>query len=102
MQFFIIYAVNKDGAKVIDGFHADNKAELFKLLKKNDYIAIKTYKLPVSLSFIAPIFMPKLTTDQVIEILESLHTVLRAGIPLTQGLHDIGDDSDNPQVKKTY
>ncbi len=100
MQFFIIYAVNNDGQKVIDGFEADNKADLYKVLNRNNYIPIKIYDLPEKLSFFSPIFSPRVNTDQVIEILDNLNTVLRAGIPLNQGLKDIEEDATDPQVKK--
>lgn len=100
MQFFIIYAVNNDGQKVIDGFEADNRADLYKVLTKNNYIPIKIYELPQKLNFLSSIFTPRVSIDQVIEMLDSLNTVLRAGISLNQGLKDLEEDADNPAVKK--
>ena len=100
MQFYIIYALNETGHKVIDGFETEDRAALYKILDNNKYVPIKIYDMPSKLSFLSPIFTPSLSTDQVIEMLDDLNIVLRAGIPINQGLKDIEEDATNSNVKK--
>ncbi|MEA3383625.1 MAG: type II secretion system F family protein [Campylobacterota bacterium] len=100
MQFYIIYALDETGNKVIDGFEVENRAQLYKVFETNFYTPIKIYDVPSKFSFIKPIFTPKISTEQVIEMLDGLNIILRAGIPINQGLEDIKEDATSNEVKK--
>ncbi|GAB1535277.1 type II secretion system F family protein [Geovibrio sp. ADMFC3] len=41
----------------------------------------------------------KLSPSELVEILESLHLVIKSGIPLSTGLQELTEDTDNPAVK---
>lgn len=100
MKFFIIYGINEVGQKIIDGFETENREQLYKILNNNNYIPLKIYETPQRLSFLKPVFTPSITTDQAIEVLDNLNVVLKAGIPINQGLRDIEEDTTNSNVKK--
>ncbi|MEA3353535.1 MAG: type II secretion system F family protein [Campylobacterota bacterium] len=100
MAFFIVYIIDDEGKKVIDGLEASNQEELFKTLTQNKYVPLKVYPLHENLMFLSKLFEPKVSTDQVIQILDNLNIILKAGIPLAQGLHDIKEDAENAQEKK--
>ena len=100
MHFYIIYGINESGQRVIDGFQCESREALYKVLNNNSYIPIKIYDTPQKLKFLSPIFTPSVTTEQVIEILDNLNIILKAGIPINQGLSDIEEDTANSNVKK--
>jgi len=100
MNFYIVYAIDKKGKKVFDGFEADDITKLHKIVQNNDYVPLKIYTIDERFSFLKLLFIPKISTDQAIEILDNLNIVLKAGIPLTDGLKDIKDDASNENVKK--
>ncbi|MEA3290063.1 MAG: type II secretion system F family protein [Campylobacterota bacterium] len=100
MAFFIVYIIDDEGKKLIEGFEANNKGELYQTLDQNNNIPLKIYPLHPKLMFLSKLFEPKVTTDQIIQMLDNLNIILKAGIPLAQGLHDIKEDAENAQEKK--
>ncbi|MCK5111236.1 MAG: type II secretion system F family protein [Arcobacteraceae bacterium] len=92
--------MNKDGKRFLDGYDVENQEELFTILKTIGSIPLKSFIVPPSLHFLSNMFNPHINSAEVIEILDGLHMTLKAGIPLSQGLSDIAQDSTNINIKR--
>lgn len=96
-MIFNVLAFNKKGKKIKTVMEAADVEEL------NAYLSFCELEL---ISFKTATFTNKLFTKQKrvtplekIEVLESLHLVIKSGIPLSSGLKEIVEDTDNPAVK---
>lgn len=100
MQYFIVYLLNEKGKKIFETFEVKNSAELYKVLEQYEFIPLKIFKIPSWLLFLEPIFAPRVTTPQIIELLDDLNIMLKAGIPIDESLKDILEDATNHNVKR--
>jgi len=100
MNFFIIYGIDANGRKIIDGFESENNETLHKVLSANNYIPIRIYRIPKHFSFLSSLFTPSATKDDVIELLDNLNIILSSGIPISEGLKDLQEDTEKSNIKK--
>ncbi len=98
MHFFV-KTITKEGKTAFNFIESSNYGTLLKKLKEDESI-------PVSISQISPLvskFIPssrkKVSGNEVVELMESLHLVIKSGLPLYEGLHDLAKESDNKQFK---
>ncbi len=99
MLFFIVYGINQEGDKFLDGYKVENLSELYDTLTMLGYTPLKTYTIPKYLDFLYILFAPRISRVDIIEILNSLYMTLKAGIPLSQALKDIAEDSSNKDIR---
>lgn len=100
MNFYIIYGINESGQKILDGFESADRESLYKVLLANNYIPIKIFETPSYLNFLSSVFTPTATTEDIIELLDNLDIVLSAGIPISDGLKDLEEDTEKANVKR--
>jgi type II secretory pathway component PulF len=100
MKFFIIYGIDENGGRVLDGFESESLESLHKVLSANNYIPIKVYQVPKFLNFLSSVFTPTASKDDIIELLDNLNIILSSGIPISEGLKDLHEDTEKRNVKK--
>ena len=99
MLFFIVYGINKEGQRFLDGYEVENQSEVYDILKSLGFIPLKVFMIPSSFHFLSDLFRPSISKIEVIEILDDLNMTLNAGISLSDGLIDISEDSNNMNIK---
>jgi type II secretory pathway component PulF len=96
---FLVNGINDEGKQSLDIHESSDYDTLLERLDAKDIIASSITKIP---EFIVP-FIPrggkKITSDDVVELMENLHLVIKAGLPLHQGIMDIAQDSENKRFK---
>ncbi len=99
-MLFLVENIDSAQRRSYGLYEEDNIGALLKHLSRHRIIPLSIRNVP---SFFAP-FLPasrvKISPDEVIELIESLHLVIKSGLPLHAGLLDLAEDSDNPKFKK--
>ncbi len=96
---FLVLSINKKGQKGVVFLEASGYDDLLQSLDRDMVYPLKIYKIPSFASSAIPSAKTKVSADNVIEMMENLHLVIRAGLPLRQGIIDLAQDSDNKQFK---
>lgn len=98
MYFFVI-SMNKNGRKRIEFLEASGYDSLLKMLDRNMMFPLKIVKIPTLISLAIPSRKRDVSADEIIEMMENLHLVIKSGLPLHQGILDLAEDSDNKRFK---
>ncbi|MFA5454385.1 MAG: type II secretion system F family protein [Sulfurimonas sp.] len=96
---FIVFNINKKGQKGISFIEATGYDGLLKMLDRDFVFPLKIIEVPLMISSVIPSFKNKISPVEVIEMMENLQLVIRAGLPLRQGIIDLAEDSDNKKFK---
>ena len=101
MFIYYIEAIDPEGNKIRKTIEVDSEFELMQLLDYSNLIPLKIKKLPKYYKIISSInpFKHKVKRQEVIEVLENLHLVVKSGLPLNTGIMDLSQDSENPALK---
>lgn len=96
---FIVFNINKKGQKGISFTEATGYDSLLKMLDRDMVFPLKIIEVPPMISSIIPSSKNKISPAEVIEMMENLQLVIRAGLPLRQGIIDLAEDSENKKFK---
>jgi len=96
---FVVLSINEKGKKGIDFLEASGYEELLRSLKREMLFPLKIYQIPSFISSLIPSRKKKVSSSDVIEMMENLHLVIKSGLPLRQGIEDLARDSDNKAYK---
>ena len=99
-MLFLVENINSEDRRSYAFFEAENMGLLLKLLSKQRIIPLSIRTVPPLLARFIPGGKVKITPEEVIELIESLHLIIKAGLPLHNGLLDLAEDADNPKFKK--
>ena len=96
---FIVTAISLEGRKSINFIESKSYEDLLKKLRQDKVIIIKIAEIPNFLSLLIPKAGKKISPNDVIELLNALHLIIKSGLPLHQGIIDLADDTDNKRFK---
>ena len=98
-MLFWVKAIDEEGKNFSQLLEFNDYDALLQNLESKGLIATSITKIP---DFLVP-FIPKgghkIKPDEVIELMENLHLIVKAGLPLNQGLEDIAADTQNKRFK---
>lgn len=97
---FYVKSITLEGKSSSDFFEVNDYKTLLEVLDAKELIPSSITHIP---SFIAPLLPKggaKIKADEVIELMENLHLVIKSGLPLYQGILDIAEDSENKRFQK--
>ncbi|WP_293442634.1 type II secretion system F family protein [Persephonella sp.] len=101
MNLYLIEALNREGKKERKILEIDAEEELFRFLEFSGLIPLRIKKVPPLYKYLnIKKFLYRIKKQEIIETLENLHIVVKSGIPVTNGLIDIAEDTDNPALKE--
>jgi type II secretory pathway component PulF len=99
-MLFLVENIDSAQRRSYSLYDEENISALLKHLSRHRIIPLSIREVP---GFFAP-FLPaarvKVSPEEVIELIESLHLVIKSGLPLYSGLRDLAEDVDNPKFKK--
>ncbi|MDD5716542.1 MAG: type II secretion system F family protein [Sulfuricurvum sp.] len=99
-MLFLVENLNSERQRSYTLYEEENMSALLARLSRQRVIALSIRPMP---SFLSP-FLPeqriKITSEEVIELIESLHLIIKSGLPLHHGLLDLSEDSNSPKFKK--
>jgi len=98
MHFFV-NSVSYDGKSSSDMLEANDYESLIEYLDERELIPTSISKIPPFLVPFIPSGGSKIKPDDVVELMENLHLVIKSGLPLYQGIMDIAQDSENKRFK---
>ena len=98
MHFFV-KSITKDGKTGFDFIESQSYTTLLKKLQQDQAIPISISALPAFISKIIPKGQTKVSPDEVVELMESLHLVIKSGLPLYEGLQELAKESDNKRFR---
>jgi len=97
MQLYSIIFLNEDGKKkrkIIEMDDGDDIASYINALGVN-IISIK--KLPSFYRFFRP--KKKIKIPEITEVIDNLHMIVKAGLPVNTAIYDLAKDTDNPALR---
>ena len=99
MHFFVKFITieGKSGFSVIE---SQNYMTLEKKLQQEQTLPLSIIELPTFISKIMPTGAAKVSADEIVELMESLHLVIKSGLPLQEGLQDLAKESENKRFKE--
>jgi type II secretory pathway component PulF len=98
-MFFYVKAVSLEGEQTSEIVEFQDYDALLQNLDHKGFFPSKIVIIP---NFIAPLIPKggtKIKSDEVVELMENLHLVMKAGLPLHQGLLDIAKDTENKRFR---
>ena len=99
MPLFIIDAIDNKGNRLKKVLNIEEEA-LFTYLDFANLTPIKIRQLPSFFRFLSiKAVSRKVKRSEIIEVLESLHLIVKSGIPLSTGIIDLAEDAQNPVLK---
>ena len=98
MHFFVKH-ITKDGKTGFDFVESQNYTTLLKKLQQDHAVPVTIKELPAFVSKILPKGSGKVSPDEVVELMVSLHLVVKSGLPLYEGLEDLAKESDNKRFR---
>ena len=69
------------------------------MLDRNMVLPLKILKVPAAISSVLPSIKTKVSAAEIIEMMDNFQLVIKAGLPLRQGIIDLAEDSDNKKFK---
>lgn len=99
-MIFFVNLVTLSGHKESEFIKSDNYDTLLNLLDSREIIPTSIVPIPNFLSSIIPKGTSNITIEDIIELIDNLHLVIKSGLPLYQGLRDLASDTDNKQFRK--
>ncbi len=101
MNLYLIEALNREGKKERKIVEIDVEEEIFRFLEFSGLIPLKIKKVPSFYRYLnIKKYLYRIKKQEIIETLENLHIVVKSGIPVTNGLIDIAQDTENPALKE--
>lgn len=85
----------KDGKRTYNFHSFENEKELFTYFFNRNSPVLYFTKIPINLS----ISKTKLRKDEIIEIIDTLHLIIKSGLPIHTGLVDLANDIDKKNFK---
>lgn len=98
MHFFVKF-ITKEGKTGFDFIESQSYDSLLKKLSQEHIVPLKINPLPAYISKIVPKKSIKVSPDEVVELMESLHLVIKSGLPLNEGLQDLAKESESKRFK---
>lgn len=97
MQLYSITVIDENGRKIKKLIEMDDNEDVTSYLDSlgSNIIAVK--KLPSYYRFFKP--KKKIKTQDIIEVLDNLHLIVKAGLPVNTALNDLAEDADNPEMR---
>jgi len=98
MQFYSIKAIDEDGRKIRKFVEVDSDDDIIPYVDAMGAGVVSVQKLP---SFYRHLRLKKaVKTTEIIEVMDNLHLIIKAGLPVNNGLSDLAKDSDNEQLSE--
>ena len=96
---FIVSGLDTQGSKSSDFVESISYDALLQKLERDDVIPLNIIEIPAFISPLIPSGGTKISSNEVIEVMENLHLVIKSGLPLHQGIIDLAQDSENKRLK---
>ncbi|MFZ2968487.1 MAG: type II secretion system F family protein [Sulfuricurvum sp.] len=97
---FLVETIDGNGHQNRILLEQETISELLKELIRQKVTPLSIREVPPFFSLFIPSKEVKISSDEVIELIESLHLVIKSGLPLHTGLLDLAEDANSPRFKK--
>ena len=96
---FLVNCVNNQGQSSYEIVEEENYDYLLQTLENRKITPLGITQIPNLLSPFMLSRKGKISQEEVIELMENMHLVVKSGLPLYQALVDLAEDSDNKYFK---
>jgi type II secretory pathway component PulF len=97
MQVYAITLLNDEGKKVRKIVEMDDGDDVTSYMNALGSNIISIKKLPSFYRFLRP--KKKIKIPEVIEVIDNLHMIVKAGLPVNTAISDLAKDTENPTLK---
>jgi type II secretory pathway component PulF len=99
-MLFLVGSIDAAQRRSYGLYDEENISALLKHLARHKTTPLSIREVPSFFSPFLPAARVKVSPEEVIELIESLHLVIKSGLPLYSGLLDLAEDAENPKFKK--
>jgi len=96
---FIVKHINSQNKIAYNVIESRGYEELLEKLNVDKIVYISITSLPSFLSTFIPSLNGRISKDEVVELIENLHLVIKSGLPLHQGILDLAEETNSKQFK---
>ncbi|HFU77289.1 MAG TPA: type II secretion system F family protein [Epsilonproteobacteria bacterium] len=96
---FYVSSITYDGQNSSDIYEALDQTSLLENLEARKKIPTNIIEIPAFLVPLIPQGGHKIKPDDIVELMDNLHLVIKSGLPLHQGLLDIAQDTENKRYR---
>jgi len=97
MQSYSIISIDENGKKFKKILEMDENEDIMAYLDTLGMNIISVKEIPSFYKYFKP--SKKIKTQEIIEVIDNLHLIVKAGLPINTALSDLAKDADNPQLK---
>jgi len=98
-MFFYVKAVSLEGKQTSEIVEFQDYDTLLQNLDTKGLFPSNIIVIPNAIAPFVPKGGTKIKSDEVVELMENLHLVIKSGLPLHQGLLDIANDTENKRFR---
>ncbi len=99
-MLYFIKTLSKEGVNSYSFVSSFDIEDLESYCENNNFILINYKELPDQLSFLLEIFKKNPKPDDIIELLDNLHLIVKTGLPLLSTLNDLSKETKNKAFKE--
>ena len=100
MNYYEVHYITSSGKKVKEYFQFSHIEQLTSFLNRQQLDVIKIKKVAKLLVSIERFFAKKITDEEVVELINNLHIIIKSGLPLHQSLEDLASETQHSKLKK--
>ncbi len=100
MKAFVVTYIGPDGHRYKELFESPDIETLSAFLQRQPIYISKIRQSGLVETFFAKFFAKRISDDEITEVLNTLHIIVRSGLPVHQGLEDLALETRNSRLKK--
>jgi len=100
LNYYEVYYTGSSGKTVREYFQFSHIEELTSFLHRQKLNVIKIKKVSRVFIILQEFFAKNISEEEVVELINHLHIIIKSGLPLHQSLEDLALETDHPKLKK--
>jgi len=99
MQHFFVRFIDHQGQNQYTVIETEDYNTLLDNLEQQQHIPLSIIEIPPLLSSLTRFRKITISQEEIIELMENMHLIIKSGLPLHQGLIDLAEDHSNKDLK---
>jgi len=99
MQHFFVRFIDHQGQNQYTVIETEDYNTLLDNLEQQQHIPLSIIEIPPLLSSLTRFRKIAISQEEIIELMENMHLIIKSGLPLHQGLIDLAEDHSNKDLK---
>lgn len=99
-MLFFIKGIDSTGKTYFSFVDGSDHGVVFDEKEREGIFVTSIYKMPNFMESVVEKLSPKITPEEVIELIESIHLIIHSGLPLQSSIVELAEEADKPAIRK--